>query len=60
MNVEVWVMHCPCGVHRERNWVFYVDRQLTVEEAREWIKGETRGYAGSGDIYISKLVVKKV
>jgi len=60
MEIEVWVMRCPCDVHREREWTFYVNREMQVPEAREWIKKETRGYAGSGNVYISKLKVQKV
>lgn len=58
--MDIWVMKCDCDVHRERTWTFYVDREMQVAEAREWIKKESGGYAGMGNIYISKLKVQKV
>jgi hypothetical protein len=58
--MNVWVMKCDCDVHRERTWTFYVDREMSVPEAREWIQKETSGYAGRGNVYITKIEVHHV
>lgn len=56
----VFIMSCRCGVHPEREWTFYVDREMSVSEARVWIAEKTRGYADTRFIIIRPLKVESV
>ena len=56
--MKVFIIRCNCAVHPERDHTFYVNKELTVPEAREWLVKKIGGYADTRFVFISPLKVE--
>jgi len=58
--MAIYTIRCKCAVHPERDHVFYVDKELTVPQARDWLVTKIGSYADTRFVFIGKLLVEKL